>query len=68
MKIQKNPFFLLLLLFLCLSPFKASDPDLFAILISTSKFWFNYRQSTNVMLVYHKLKEYGVSDKNVLIN
>lgn len=45
----------------------AQEPDIYAILVCTSKYWFNYRQSTNIMLIYHKLKEYGIPDNNVYI-
>lgn len=57
---------ILVLIFLInLERSSSQESDLYAILISTSKYWFNYRQSTNIMLIYHKLKEYGVQDENV---
>ena len=68
MKIQKKSFLLVFFLFLLISPLQSSDPELFAILVDTSKYWFNSRQATNILLIYHKLKEYGVSDKNVRKN
>ncbi len=40
--------------------------DVFAVLLSTSKFWFNYRQSTNILSVYNQLKKNGIPDSNVL--
>lgn len=40
-------------------------PNIFALLLNTSKFWFNYRQSTNTLLFYKFLKEHGVPDENV---
>lgn len=63
----KHNLSILIILILLINPTKSHEPDLYAILISTSKYWFNYRQSANIMLIYHKLKEYGLQDKNVYI-
>lgn len=68
---MKNFFYnlkIFLFLYLITINFKevsAQEPDIYAILVCTSKYWFNYRQSTNIMLIYHKLKEYGIPDNNV---
>lgn len=45
----------------------SSDNRLSAILLSTSKFWFNYRQATNVLMIYQTLKKYGVKDEDILL-
>jgi phosphatidylinositol glycan class K len=37
------------------------------LVLSTSKFWFNIRQSINVLMIYQSLKDMGVSDDNVYI-
>ena len=37
----------------------------FYILLSSSKFYFNYRHSSNVMIFYKYLKERGITDDRV---
>jgi glycosylphosphatidylinositol transamidase (GPIT) subunit GPI8 len=49
---------------------KSSEVDLtyknnFYILLSSSKFYFNYRHSSNVMIFYKYLKERGITDDRV---
>lgn len=39
----------------------------YAILISTSLFWFNYRGQNNVNVHYHALKKLGFRDSEILI-
>ena len=60
--------------FLALNTFveakKNSEVDLtyknnFYILLSSSKFYFNYRHSSNVMIFYKYLKERGITDDRV---
>ena len=39
----------------------------FYILLSSSKFYFNYRHSSNVMIFYKYLKERGITDDRILL-
>ena len=45
-----------------------TENDLNAILLSTSKFWFNYRQGANSLIIYNRLRDNGVKDSNVKFN
>jgi glycosylphosphatidylinositol transamidase (GPIT) subunit GPI8 len=38
-----------------------------AIIFSSSIGYYNYRQSANALVIYHKLKEYGFSDEDVTL-
>ena len=38
-----------------------------AILVSTSRFWFNYRHGANILSVYHTIKRLGISDSNIIL-
>ncbi|CAB3409849.1 unnamed protein product [Caenorhabditis bovis] len=38
-----------------------------AVLVCTSKFWFNYRHVSNVLALYHSLKRLGIPDSNIII-
>ena len=38
-----------------------------AILVSTSKFWFNYRHSANTLAVYAAIRELGVPDSRIIL-
>ncbi|KAM0684186.1 glycosylphosphatidylinositol anchor biosynthesis [Mitosporidium daphniae] len=38
-----------------------------ALLVSTSRFWFNYRHAANVLSVYYILKKFGYSDDRILL-
>ena len=38
-----------------------------AVLVSTSKFWFNYRHAANTLSFYHAVKEFGIPDANILL-
>ena len=37
----------------------------FYVILSTSKFFFNYRHSSNVMIFYQYLKRHGIPDDRV---
>ncbi|KAL4470857.1 hypothetical protein ABPG72_016403 [Tetrahymena utriculariae] len=41
--------------------------DLKVIIMSTSKFWFNFRQATNTLLIYDILKKNGVRDEDIIL-
>lgn len=60
------------LLFLCL--FASANPHYdaeyknhFFILLSSSKFYFNYRHTGNTMTMYRHLKAHGVTDDRILL-
>ncbi|CAD6197143.1 unnamed protein product [Caenorhabditis auriculariae] len=38
-----------------------------AVLVCTSKFWFNYRHVSNVLALYHTLKRLGIPDSNIIM-
>ena len=38
-----------------------------AVLVQTSKYWFNYRHSTNVLSFYRMVKELGIPDSHILL-
>ncbi|CAO4373924.1 unnamed protein product [Caenorhabditis nigoni] len=38
-----------------------------AVLVCTSKFWFNYRHVSNVLALYHSIKRLGVPDSNIIM-
>ena len=38
-----------------------------AVLVSSSRYWFNYRHVTNALSIYHLLKRGGYSDDNIIL-
>lgn len=38
-----------------------------AIVFSSSIGYYNYRQTSNALKVYHKLKDYGFTDEDILL-
>mmetsp|Transcript_38326 Transcript_38326/g.108356 ORF Transcript_38326/g.108356 Transcript_38326/m.108356 type:complete len:407 (-) Transcript_38326:404-1624(-) len=38
-----------------------------AVLVCTSRFWFNYRHMANVLSVYHTVKHLGIPDSNIIL-
>ncbi|GMT19502.1 hypothetical protein PFISCL1PPCAC_10799, partial [Pristionchus fissidentatus] len=38
-----------------------------AVLVDTSRFWFNYRHSSNVLSLYHSIKRLGIPDSNIIV-
>ena len=38
-----------------------------AVIVSTSRYWFNYRHAANSLSVYAILKELGISDNNIIL-
>eukprot|EP01130_Rhizamoeba_saxonica_P001030 TRINITY_DN10901_c0_g1_i1.p1 TRINITY_DN10901_c0_g1~~TRINITY_DN10901_c0_g1_i1.p1 ORF type:complete len:392 (-),score=74.82 TRINITY_DN10901_c0_g1_i1:34-1209(-) len=38
-----------------------------AVLVSTSRFWFNYRHSSNVLGFYRTVKRLGIPDSNIIL-
>jgi len=46
---------------------KGRHDNNWAVLVCTSKFWYNYRHTTNTMVFYHLVKKLGISDSNILL-
>ena len=40
---------------------------MYVLLMNTSKFWFNYRQTTNTLYFYRLLRDRGIPDENILL-
>uniref|UniRef100_A0A0K0DMT2 GPI-anchor transamidase n=1 Tax=Angiostrongylus cantonensis TaxID=6313 RepID=A0A0K0DMT2_ANGCA len=38
-----------------------------AVLVCTSRFWFNYRHVSNVLALYHAVKRLGIPDSNIIL-
>ena len=38
-----------------------------AVLVDTSRFWFNYRHVANVLSVYRSVKRLGIPDSNIIL-
>ncbi|EPB76047.1 hypothetical protein ANCCEY_04893 [Ancylostoma ceylanicum] len=38
-----------------------------AVLVCTSRFWFNYRHVSNVLALYHTVKRLGIPDSNIIL-
>uniref|UniRef100_A0A7E4ZXV6 GPI-anchor transamidase n=1 Tax=Panagrellus redivivus TaxID=6233 RepID=A0A7E4ZXV6_PANRE len=38
-----------------------------AVLVCTSRFWFNYRHVANVLSLYHSIKRLGIPDSNIIL-
>ncbi|GMI10316.1 hypothetical protein TrVE_jg4467 [Triparma verrucosa] len=38
-----------------------------AVIVSTSRYWFNYRHASNALSIYHLLKSRGVHDDNIVL-
>ncbi|KAA6410574.1 MAG: gpi-anchor transamidase precursor [Lasallia pustulata] len=59
---------LLSLLFLLLSPLTTSShTSNWAVLVSTSRFWFNYRHLANVLSLYRTVKRLGIPDSQIIL-
>ena len=41
--------------------------DLWAVIVNTSKFWFNYRHTANLLMTYQTLKRYGLDDDHIIV-
>ena len=63
----RNHFFLLAL-FLLLPGILCNDySNTWYVLLSSSKFYFNYRHLTNVLAVYRYLRRAGIADDHILL-
>jgi phosphatidylinositol glycan class K len=38
-----------------------------AVIASTSRFWFNYRHMANALSIYHSVKRLGIPDSNIIL-
>lgn len=38
-----------------------------AVIVSSSRYWFNYRHVTNALSIYHLLKRGGITDDNIVL-
>lgn len=43
--------------------FKSGHTNNWAVLVDTSRFWFNYRHVANVLSVYRSVKRLGIPDR-----
>lgn len=55
---------LALLTLLCLSV--TADRSVWAVVVSTSRYWFNYRHASNSLSIYHAIKAAGIPDSHIL--
>lgn len=46
---------------------KTQHSDNWAILVDTSRYWFNYRHSVNTLAVYEVVKHLGIPDSHILL-
>ena len=46
---------------------KAEHTNNWAVLVSTSGFWFNYRQMANVLSMYRTVKRLGIPDSQIIL-
>lgn len=56
-----------LLLFLCILPASGEHTSNWAVLVSTSRFWFNYRHLANVLSLYRTVKRLGIPDSQIIL-
>jgi GPI-anchor transamidase subunit K len=57
-----------LIVILLISLSSCSDySDVFYVLLSTSKFYFNYRHTGNTLSIYHHLKRMGIPDDRIIL-
>ncbi|VDD86553.1 unnamed protein product [Enterobius vermicularis] len=45
----------------------SSHTNNWAVLVCTSRFWFNYRHVANVLSLYHSVKRLGIPDSNIIL-
>ncbi|KAL7270563.1 glycosylphosphatidylinositol anchor biosynthesis [Rhizina undulata] len=67
MKLPTPPLFLLLPLLLHLTTCLAQHTSNWAVLVSTSRFWFNYRHLANVLSMYRTVKRLGIPDSQIIL-
>ena len=47
--------------------FKSGHTNNWAVLVDTSRFWFNYRHVTNVLSIYRSVKRLGIPDSQIIL-
>ena len=47
--------------------FKSGHTNNWAVLVDTSRFWFNYRHVANVLSMYHSVKRLGIPDSQIIL-
>lgn len=47
--------------------FKSGHTNNWAVLVCTSRFWFNYRHVANVLSMYHSVKRLGIPDSQIIL-
>lgn len=62
-----NLLFALSVLFLCILPASTEHTSNWAVLVSTSRFWFNYRHLANVLSLYRTVKRLGIPDSQIIL-
>lgn len=45
----------------------ANHTSNWAVLVSTSRFWFNYRHMSNALSMYRAVKRLGIPDENIIL-
>ncbi len=46
----------------------ATDPEnIHAVLVSSSRYWFNYRHANNILAMYSRLRQNGVPSANIIM-
>jgi glycosylphosphatidylinositol transamidase (GPIT) subunit GPI8 len=58
---------LILLLLAAISPVLGEHTSNWAVLVSTSRFWFNYRHLANVLSLYRTVKRLGIPDSQIIL-
>jgi len=57
----------MMLVCLCELANTAQHTDNWAVLVGTSRFWFNYRHAGNTLSIYHGIKKLGIPDSNIIL-
>jgi len=47
--------------------FSSSHTNNWAVLVDTSRFWFNYRHVANVLSIYRSIKRLGIPDSHIIL-
>lgn len=45
----------------------SNDPNIHALIVSSSRYWFNYRHAINALAIYKILKDNGVPDSHIVL-
>jgi len=46
---------------------KSKHTNNWAVLVDTSRFWFNYRHAANTLALYRAVKRFGIPDSNIIL-